>query len=59
MGYTEESMQSMRYKMPVYDDFNEEYDYREKYDRENLSEAQKESKEKQIITPIRRKEMGR
>lgn len=45
--------------MPVYDDFNEEYDYREKYDRENLSEAQKESKEKQIITPIRRKEMGR
>lgn len=31
MGYTEESMRSMRYKMSVYDDFTEEYDYRVKY----------------------------
>lgn len=31
MGYTEESMRSMRYKMSVYEDFTEEYDYRVKY----------------------------
>lgn len=65
MGYTEESMQSMRYKMSVYDDFNDEYDYRVKYDREHPSKNQRniqeqiESQEKQIVTPVRRKGRGR
>ena len=36
MGYTEESMRSMRYKMSVYDDFTEEYDYRVKYNRNSF-----------------------
>lgn len=30
MGYNEEKMQSVRYKMSIYDDFLEEYDYRKK-----------------------------
>lgn len=31
MGYTEEKMESIRYKMTVYDDFLEEYNYRKKH----------------------------
>ncbi|MFQ7713903.1 MAG: hypothetical protein ACLRI8_05025 [Agathobacter rectalis] len=51
MGYTEESMRSMRYKMSVYDDFTEEYDYRVKYNRNHSSEEQlKAQAEQQIIT---------
>lgn len=30
MGYTEEKMRSIRYKMSLYDEFMEEYDYRVK-----------------------------
>lgn len=30
MGYNEEKMQSVRYKMSIYDEFLEEYDYRKK-----------------------------
>lgn len=30
MGYNEEKMQSVRYKMSIYDDFLEEYDYRKR-----------------------------
>ncbi len=30
MGYDEEKMRSVRYKMEVYDDFLKEYDYRKK-----------------------------
>ena len=56
MGYTEESMRSMRYKMSVYDDFTEEYDYRVRYSRNHPSEEQKQSqeaKEEQIIPLVR------
>lgn len=42
MGYTEESMRNMRYKMSVYDDFTEEYDYRMKYAKSHQAEAQRE-----------------
>lgn len=60
MGYTEESMRSMRYKMSVYDDFTEEYDYRVKYNRNHSSEEQlKAQAEQQIITPVRRRGRGR
>lgn len=60
MGYTEESMRSMRYKMSVYDDFTEEYDYRVKYNRNHPSEEQlKAQGEQQIITPVRRRGRGR
>lgn len=62
MGYTEESMRSMRYKMSVYDDFTEEYDYRVRYSRNHPSEKQKQSKEAkeaQIIPLVRRKGRGR
>ena len=62
MGYTEESMRSMRYKMSVYDDFTEEYDYRVRYSRNHPSEEQKQSqeaKEEQIIPLVRRKGRGR
>ena len=60
MGYTEESMRSMRYKMSVYDDFTEEYDYRVKYNRNHSSEEQlKAQGEQQIITPVRRRGRGR
>ena len=60
MGYTEESMRSMRYKMSVYDDFTEEYDYRVKYNRNHPSEEQlKAQAEQQIITPVRRRGRGR
>ena len=31
MGYTAEKMKSIRYKMTVYDEFLEEYQYRKKY----------------------------
>lgn len=31
MGYTAEKMKSIRYKMTVYDEFREEYDYRKQY----------------------------
>lgn len=31
MGYTAEKMKSIRYKMAVYDEFREEYDYRKDY----------------------------
>ena len=31
MGYTEEKVRSIRYKMALYDDFLEEYEYRKKY----------------------------
>ena len=31
MGYTEEKMKSIRYKMTVYDEFLQEYNYRKKY----------------------------
>ena len=31
MGYTAEKMKSIRYKMAVYDEFLEEYQYRKKY----------------------------
>lgn len=31
MGYTEEKMKSIRYKMAVYDEFLEEYNYRKKH----------------------------
>ena len=31
MGYTAEKMKSIRYKMTVYDEFMEEYNYRKKY----------------------------
>ena len=58
MGYTEESMRSMRYKMSVYDDFTEEYDYRVRYSRNHPSEEQKQSKEAkeaQIVPLVRRK----
>lgn len=47
MGYTEESMRSMRYKMSVYDDFTEEYDYRVKYNRNHPSEEQKRWQEQE------------
>ena len=60
MGYTEESMRSIRYKMSVYDDFTEEYDYRVKYNRNHPSEEQiKAQGEQQIITPVRRCGRGR
>ena len=31
MGYTEEKMRSIRYKMALYDDFSEEFNYRKKH----------------------------
>ena len=31
MGYTAEKMKSIRYKMTVYDEFLEEYNYRKKH----------------------------
>ncbi len=31
MGYDADKMKSVRYKMEIYDDFVEEYDYRKKY----------------------------
>ena len=58
MGYTEESMKSIRYKMSVYDDFNDEYDYRVKFNREHPSEVQinmQEQKEsQQMISSVKR-----
>jgi hypothetical protein len=69
MGYTEESMQSIRYEMSVYDDFNEEYDYRVKYNREHPSkeqtsmqeqtESQIAQEEQQPVIPPRRRGRGR
>lgn len=68
MGYTEESMQGVRYKMSVYDDFNEEYDCRVKYAKEHPTmeegkeenkEQAKEIEEQQVIAPVRRRGRGR
>lgn len=69
MGYTEETMQSIRYKMSVYDDFNEEYDYRVKYNREHPSKEQTNiqqqtesliaQEEQQPVIPPRRRGRGR
>lgn len=69
MGYTEESMQSIRYRMSVYDDFNEEYDYRVKYNREHpakeqtskqeQTESQITQEEQQPVIPPRRRGRGR
>lgn len=51
MGYTEESMQGIRYKMSVFDEFNDEYDARVKYARERRSEEyEKEQEKQQIVT---------
>ena len=50
---------SMRYKMSVYDDFTEEYDYRVKYNRNHPSEEQLKAQREQIITPVRRRGRGR
>lgn len=56
MGYTEESMRSMRYKMSVYDDFTEEYDYRVKYAKSHQAELQME----QVVSlPVRKRGRGR
>lgn len=46
MGYTEEKMKSIRYKMTVYDEFLEEYNYRKKHygvrdDSRNISVSEK------------------
>ena len=51
MGYTDESMQGIRYKMSVFDEFNDEYDARVKYARERRSEEyEKEQEKQQIVT---------
>ena len=51
MGYTEESMQGIRYKMSVFDEFNDEYDERVKYARERRTEEyEKEQEKQQIVT---------
>lgn len=52
MGYTEESMRSMRYKMSVYEDFTEEYDYRVKYAKSHQAETHREQV---VLTPVRRR----
>ncbi len=60
MGYDKETMNSKRYQMSVYDDFTEEYDYCEKYERQHPSEEQIEAQEEQqIVAPVRRKGRGR
>ena len=56
MGYTEESMRSMRYKMSVYEDFTEEYDYRVKYAKSHQTETQMEQA---VSAPVRRQGRGR
>lgn len=56
MGYTEKSMQGIRYKMSVFDEFNDEYDARVKYAKEHQSEQFPKVQEKQqIATPVRRR----
>lgn len=60
MGYTKESMQSMRYKMSVFDDFNDEYDYRVKYSKDHpIGEQTNIQQEQQLVAPVRRKGRGR
>lgn len=60
MGYDKESMKGVRYQMSVYDDFNTEYDYREKYAKQHTSETQqKELEGQQSVTPIRKRGRGR
>lgn len=60
MGYTDEDMKSMRYKMSVFDDFNDEYDARVKYTREHpLQEQTREQEGQEITTLIRRRGRSR
>ena len=47
MGYTEEKMKSIRYKMTVYDEFMEEYEYRKKYF--GIEEVRTKEKQKKVI----------
>ena len=51
MGYTDENMKSLRYKMSVFDDFNDEYDARVEY--------AKEQNEKKITMPVHRRGRSR
>ncbi len=47
MGYTAEKMKSIRYKMTVYDEFMEEYEYRKKYF--GVEEVRTKEKQKKVI----------
>ena len=51
MGYTDENMKSLRYKMSVFDDFNDEYDARVEY--------AKDQNEKKITMPVHRRGRSR
>ncbi|MEG1292493.1 MAG: hypothetical protein RSD28_09375 [Lachnospiraceae bacterium] len=60
MGYTAEEMKSIRYKMSVYDDFNDEHDARLKCAKEHPSEEQFHEQDKeQIVIPVHRRGRGR
>lgn len=56
MGYTDEDIMSMLYKMSVFDDFNDEYDARVKYTREHpLQEQTREQEGQEIMILFRRR----
>lgn len=47
MGYTEEKVSSIRYKMSLYDEFMEEYEYRKKYF--GVEEVRTKEEQKKVI----------